>query len=131
MSCILYGHKRSHHNAVEICTKRFSTNNAKEEHEASVHMGEKRLPCHLCDQRFTRAAFYMGTRGATTTQWKSAQKCFLQIMRKKSTRPVFTWVKRDCHATYVTRGSRELHFIWAQEEPPQRSGNLHKKVFYK
>ena len=36
-----------------FCTKRFSTKNAKEEHEASVHTSEKRLPCHLSDQRFT------------------------------------------------------------------------------
>ena len=40
----------------------------------------------------------------------SAQKGFLQRIQNRSTKPVFTWVKRDCHATYVTRGSRELHF---------------------
>ena len=63
--------------------------------------------------------------GRTTLQVAvSAQKGFLQRMQKRSTMPVFTWVKRDSHATYVTRGSRELHFIWAQEEPPQRSGSV-------
>ena len=95
---------------MEICTKRFSTNNAKEEHEASVHMGEKILPCHLYVQSFTRVAFLYGHKRSHHNAVEICTKRFSTNNAKEEHEASVHMGERDCHATYVTRGSRELHF---------------------
>ena len=104
-----------------ICNKKLSSKSAKDEHEATVHMGMKRFQCDLCEKRFTRATFLYGHKRSHHSSLKlKCDKCqmtfsFIQSLREHQGQCGKSEGERtkhkcpQCDACFTTRRGAKLH----------------------